>query len=57
MDGKDERDLRDRIIRLEEQMKTVMAGQAAVEKKIWAVIALVLLAVGKRLIDVVGLGP
>lgn len=36
-------------------MKTTMAGQAALDKKIWAVIALVLVSVGKRLLDVIGL--
>jgi hypothetical protein len=57
MAGQDDRDLRDRLIRLEEQMKTTIAAQAALDKKIWAVIALVFVAVGKRLLDIIGLGP
>ena len=38
-------------------MKTTIAAQAALDKKIWAVIALVFVAVGKRLLDIIGLGP
>ena len=53
----EDRDQRDRLIRLEEQMKVVMAGQVATDRKIWAVVGLVLLAVGKRLIEMIGLTP
>ncbi len=57
MDEKDERDIRDRLVRLEEQGKRHATDIENIGKKIWAVIGLVLLAVGKRLIDVIGLGP
>ena len=53
MGNDDDRDLRDRVIRLEEGMKRV----DAMDKKIWAVIALVFVAVGKRLLEIIGLGP
>ena len=53
----DERDLRDRLIRLEEQMKTVSATVAGMDKKMWAVIALVFVAVGKRLVELIGIAP
>ncbi len=57
MGNDDDRDLRDRVIRLEEQMKTTAAAAAAIERKMWAVIGLVLVAVGKRLIEIIGLAP
>jgi hypothetical protein len=53
----EDRDVRDRLIRLEEKMITAQADLASIDKKMWAVIALVLMAVGKRLIEVIGLVP
>lgn len=53
----DDRDERDRLIRLEEQMKTANARLDGFDRKMWAVIGLVLLAVGKRLVEIVGLTP
>jgi hypothetical protein len=57
MENQDNRDLRDRLIRLEEQMKVTMASQAGLDRKLWAVVALVFVAVGKRLLDIIGLAP
>ncbi len=57
MAGQDDRDIRDRLIRLEEKLLTVIAAQAALDRKIWAVVALVFVAVGKRLLDIIGLAP
>lgn len=53
----EERDLRDRLIRLEEQMKTTRDSVQSMDRKMWAVIALVFVAVGKRLIEIMGIGP
>jgi uncharacterized membrane protein len=53
----EDRDLRDRLIRLEEKMLNTNAKVDGNDRKMWAVIALVLVAVGKRLIEVIGLVP
>jgi len=58
MGGEDDhRDLRDRIIRLEEQMKVAAASLASHDRKMWAVIGLVMLTVGKRLVELIGITP
>jgi hypothetical protein len=57
MGNDDDRDLRDRVIRLEEGMKGANEKLAGFDKKMWAVIALVFVAVGKRLLEIIGLGP
>ena len=53
----EERDVRDRLIRLEEQVKTTRDAVQAMDRKMWAVIALVFVAVGKRLIEIIGIAP
>ncbi len=53
----EERDQRDRLIRLEEKMVNAHTKIDAIDRKIWGVILLVLLAVGKRLVEIVGLVP
>lgn len=51
----DDRDTRERMIRLEVQMQNAQTELADIKRKIWAVIGLVLLAVGKQLIAMIGL--
>jgi hypothetical protein len=53
----EDRDVRDRLIRLEEKMLNANDKIDGIDRKMWAVIALVLIAVGKRLIEVIGLVP
>lgn len=57
MGNDDDRDLRDRIIRLEEQMKVATANLSAIDRKMWAVIGIALLAFGKRLLETMGFAP
>lgn len=52
----EDRSLRDKIIRMEAQLEQLAKDFTAMDRKIWAAIALVLLAVGKRFIDMIGLG-
>lgn len=52
----EDRALRDKIIRMEAQLEQLARDFTAMDRKIWAAIALVLLAVGNRLINLIGLG-
>ena len=56
MAPQDDRDARDRLIRLEERHADLKDRVSKMETKMWAVIGVVLLAVGKTFLTTIGLG-
>jgi hypothetical protein len=53
-ESEDQRDMRDRLIRLEEKDAHKEERLKGIETKMWAVVALVLAFVGKQLLALIG---